>query len=85
MTSESQFPGTLMDFIRRWEVMDGLSDNSNAQTSKAVADILRQEYNIYDIQSEPNQQNQNFAERRIQGVKSMTNTLMGRNGFPGWL
>ena len=65
--------------------MDGLSDNSNAQTSKAVADILRQEYNIYDIQSEPNQQNQNFAERRIQGVKSMTNTLMGRNGFPGWL
>ena len=74
-----------MDFIRRWEVMDGLSDNSNAQTSKAVADILRQEYNIYDIQSEPNQQNQNFAERRIQGVKSMTNTLMGRNGFPGWL
>ena len=51
MTSESQFPGT----IRKWVAMDSLlSDNTKAQTSKAVADILQQ-YNIYDMQSEPYQ------------------------------
>ena len=74
-----------MNFILKWGVMDGLfSDNAKAQTSKAVADILQQ-YNIYDMQSEPYQQNQNFAERRIQEVKSMTTTLMDRTGSPGWL
>jgi hypothetical protein len=71
--------------IRKWVAMDGLlSGNTKAQTSKAVADILQQ-YNIYDMQSEPYQQNQNFAERRIQEVKSMTNTLMSCTGSPGWL
>ena len=74
-----------MNFILKWGVMDGLfSDNAKAQTSKAVADILGQ-YKIYDMQSEPYQQNQNYADRRIQEVKSMTNTLMDRTGSPGFL
>eukprot|EP00957_Ditylum_brightwellii_P111153 8475795-Ditylum_brightwellii.AAC.1 len=43
----------------------GSSDNTKAQTSMAVKDILRH-YNIDDIQSEPHQQNPNPAERHIQ-------------------
>ena len=42
MKTESQMPGTLMDFIRKWGAMNGLfSYNAKAQTSLAVQDILR--------------------------------------------
>jgi hypothetical protein len=82
MKTESQMPGTLLDFIRRWGAMQGLfSDNAKVQTSLAVCDILRQ-YCIDNLQSEPLQQNQNPAERRIQEVKSMANAVMDRTGSP---
>ena len=82
MKTEQQMPGALMDFIRKWGAGTGLfSDNAKAETSNAVRDILRQ-YNMRDLQSEPHQQNQNPAERRIQEVKSVTNTLLDRSGAP---
>jgi hypothetical protein len=85
MKEETQMPGTLFDFIHKWGAMDGLySDNAKVQTSYAVQDILRQ-YNINDMQSEPEMQHQNPAERRIQEVKSMTNILMDRSGSPKYL
>eukprot|EP00957_Ditylum_brightwellii_P154003 11721872-Ditylum_brightwellii.AAC.1 len=65
--------------------MKGLfSDNAKAQTSLAVKDILRQ-YNIYDMQSKPHQQNQNPAERPIQEVKAMTYVMMDRSGAQAYL
>jgi hypothetical protein len=49
-------PGTLLDFIRKWGAMVGLYDNNeHVQTRYAVNEILRQ-YNIYNMQSEPNMQ-----------------------------
>eukprot|EP00957_Ditylum_brightwellii_P070667 5370733-Ditylum_brightwellii.AAC.1 len=66
MKTELQIPGTLLDFIRKWGAIKGLfSDNAKSQASLTVKDILRQ-YNIDDMQSEPHQQHQNPAERRIQ-------------------
>jgi hypothetical protein len=85
MQTESQMPGTLMDFIRSFGAMKGLfSDNAKAQSSAAVKDILRQ-YCIENMFSEPYQQNQNPAERRIQEVKAMTNIVMDRTGAPSML
>jgi hypothetical protein len=85
MQSESQMPGSLMDFIRSFGAMQGLfSDNSKVQLSKAVKDILRM-YNIKDMQSEPHKQWQNPAKRCIQEIKSMTNIVMDRSGAPAYL
>ncbi|MEL6802173.1 MAG: hypothetical protein AAFO91_00130, partial [Bacteroidota bacterium] len=82
MKTESQMPGALMDFIRKWGAGTGLfSDNAKSETSNAVRDILRM-YNMRDLQSEPHQQNQNPAERRIQEVKATTNILLDRSGAP---
>lgn len=83
MKTESQMPGTLLDFLRKWGAMQGLfSNNAKVQTSLAVRDILRQ-YCIDDMQSEPLQQNQNPAEQHIQDVKSMTsNGLHWCSTFP---
>ena len=82
MKTESQMPGALMDFIRKWGAGTGLfSDNAKSETSRAVRDILRT-YNMRDLQSEPHQQNQNPAERRIQEVKATTNILLDRSGAP---
>ena len=82
MKSEYEMPGSLMDFIRQHGAMKGLfSDNARVQTGHAVRDILRQ-YGIADMQSEPHQQNQNPAERRIQEVKKMTNVVLDRTGAP---
>jgi hypothetical protein len=42
MSQKSEFPRTLMDFIRSYGAMQGLvSDNALEQTSIAVDDILR--------------------------------------------
>ena len=87
MKSESEMSNTLLDFIRKYGAPNGLfSDNAKAQTSKAVHQILRM-YAIDDFQCEPHHQHQNPAERRIQDVKKMTNTLMDRTGTPSkfWL
>jgi bisphosphoglycerate-dependent phosphoglycerate mutase len=80
MKSENQMPCALMDFIRQYGAMKGLfSNNAKSETSDAVKDILRQ-YCIPAMTSEPYQQYQNPAERRIKEVKSMTNVVMDRTG-----
>ena len=82
MKAKSEYPRALLDFIRQHGAMQGIfSDNANEQMSAEVKNILRQ-YNIKDMQSEPYQQNQNPAERRIQEVKAMTTTTMDRTGAP---
>jgi hypothetical protein len=48
---------------------------------------IQRMYCIKDAQNEPLYQNQNFAERRIQDVKRLTNSIMDRTGTPAafWL
>jgi hypothetical protein len=56
MSQKSEFPRTLMDFIRSYGAMQGLvSDNALEQTSVAVDDIddILRLYCIKDRQSEP--------------------------------
>jgi hypothetical protein len=82
MKSESEMPGTLQDFIRKLGAPNGLfSDNAKVQIGKAVQTILRM-YCIDDMQSEPHHQHQNPAERRIQDVKKVSNSIMDRTGTP---
>ncbi len=76
MTTESQMSETLQDFIHKWGAPDALlSDNAKAEMSKAVKRILH-EYGIMDLQTEPHHPNQNPAERRIQDIKNLANTIM---------
>jgi len=85
MKSDSEFPATLLDFIRSFGAMNCLiSDNAKAELSSAVKNILRQ-FQITAHQSEPYYQNQNPAERRIQFVKSLVRTLMDQTGSPSCL
>ena len=87
MKSESQFSSTLLDFIRHHGAPDVLmSDNAKSETSKKVYDILRN-FCVEDHQSEPDYQNQNPAERRIQDIKRTVNGIMDRTGTPApfWL
>jgi hypothetical protein len=87
MSAKSEFPSTLVDFIRKYGAMQGLvSDCSKEQTSIEVDDILRL-YCIKDRQSEPYFQHQNPAERKIQDVKRVTNNILDRLGIPDeyWL
>ena len=87
MSSQTQFPQTFMDFIRKRGAPNALlSDGAKAELGKKVVDILRH-YHIRDEQSEPYYQNQNPAERRIQDVKHITNSIMDRTGTPAkfWL
>ena len=87
MKTDGEFGNTLEDNIRRRGAMDKLiSDRAQSEVSKKVHDILRA-YRIEDWQSEPHQQNQNYAERRIQDVKTTTNRIMDRTGAPAcmWL
>src|SRR5687768_15049233 len=58
-----------------------LLDNAKSETSKVVKDIL-QLYGIKGMQSEANHQHQNYAERRIQEVKSTANIIMDRVNAP---
>ena len=77
----------LDDEIRRRGAPNRLiSDSARAQISKKVASILRA-LCIDDWQSEPKQQHQNPAERRIQTVKMRSNIVMDRSGAPDntWL
>ncbi len=53
MKTESEMPGTLLDFIRKFGAPNGLfSDNAKVQIGKTVQTILRM-YAIDDLQSEP--------------------------------
>jgi len=85
MKRKSQMSETLQDFIRQWGAPTGLMpDNAKEETSKIVTNILRM-YNIKDMQSEANHQHQNYAERRIQEVKSTANIIMDRVNAPNFL
>ena len=85
MSTDAQFPGRLMDFICSFGAMSGLfTDNDKEEQYRSVQAILRQ-YMISDMSSEPHYQNQNYAERRIQDVKKMTNVTMDWTGTPGYL
>jgi hypothetical protein len=87
MTSESQVPGTFEDFIRDVGAPQKLvSDNAKSETGKRMTDLLRL-YCVKDGQSEPHQQNQNYAEQKIGQVKRMVNGIMDRTGTPAvyWL
>jgi hypothetical protein len=82
MKRESQFAHTFEDFIRTHGAPDALlSNNACAQIGKQALQILRM-YAIDDIQCEPHHQHQNYAERRIQEVKKMVNTIMDCTNTP---
>ena len=80
MSSESQLPDTLRDFIHEYGAMTGLKyDNAKSKTSSSMKDIL-QMYQIRDRQSEPHYQHQNPIEWQIQDVKHMMHGIMDRVG-----
>ena len=85
--TDKQFVNTLEDNIReRGAPTQLISDRAQTEIGKKVKDILRALF-ISSWQSEPHQQQQNPAERRIQTVKTMLNRIMDRTGAPAftWL
>jgi len=87
MNSDAQFVNTLNDVIRTSGAMDRLTnDRAQAEISTKVKDVLRS-YMIDDWQSEPHQQQQNFAERIYQDVKRYANWVLNWSGAPpqAWL
>ena len=84
MKTDKQFVNTLEDNIRERGAPNQLiSDRAQVEISKRVVDILRALI-IGSWQSEPDQQHQNFAERRFQTVKTMSNTILDRTGSPAY-
>ena len=82
--TDAQFVNALEDHIRdRGAPNRILSDNAQSQISNKVLEILRT-YCIGAWTSEPEQQHQNPAERRIQTVKSRTNLVLDRSGAPAY-
>jgi hypothetical protein len=83
MQLESQMAETLEDYIRQVGAPNVLfSDNAKAQIGAKVRNILRH-CTIDEQQSEPHDQHQNYAERRIQEVFHLTtNAIMDRTGTP---
>ena len=82
MRCENNLAGAPEDFIRHHGAPNAIfSDNAKSQTGRAVQEILRM-YAIKDFQCEPHHQHQNFAERRIQEVKKLSNTLLDHSGSP---
>ncbi len=63
MKSGKEFVNTLKDEIRKRGAMDKLiSDRGSNEISLKVLDVLRHLCILEDWQSEPNYQQQNFAE-----------------------
>ncbi|MGH3053454.1 MAG: hypothetical protein ACRDL7_00575, partial [Gaiellaceae bacterium] len=82
MTSESQGPSTLQDFIRdKGAPFSIKNDNSQMQLGKVWTEICRT-YNIKQSTTEPKHPWQNKAERVIQDVKGLVNKIMDRRGVP---
>ena len=82
MQAESQMAATLEERIRQvGHRTSFFSDNAKAQIGAKVRNILRH-CTVADQQSEPHHQHQNHAERRIQEVSHLTNTIMDRTGTP---
>ena len=87
MSSESDLPSTLCDFIRDYGTMEGLKlDNAKSETSLAMNDLFRM-YHIKDCQSEPHYQHQSAIEHCIQDLKRMIHGIMDRVACPppNWL
>ena len=87
MSAKSQMPRTLLNFIRQWGAMKFLwRDMAKEENSKTVNDLLRSIHapNRY---SEPYNEHQNPAERRILDIKSGTRTVLDRTDTPDrwWL
>jgi len=85
--TDKQFVGLLQDNIRKRGAMDMLiSDSAQAEVSEKVKEVLRT-YCIDDWQSEAEQQQQNYAERRWNTIKTNTQNLMNGTGAPAntWL
>jgi hypothetical protein len=82
MRRANNIAGILEDFIRFYGAPTALfSDNAKSQIGRAVQEILRM-YAIKDFQCETHHQHQNYAERRIQEVQKLSNTLLDRSGYP---
>jgi len=82
-----QFINTLEDQIRtRGAPTKIISNQAQVEISNQVKEIL-QAYCIGDWQSELHYQHQNFAEYRIQQLKTLLNTIMDHVGAPphAWL
>jgi hypothetical protein len=82
MKAKSEMPRTLLNFIRCWGAMRFLCrDMAKEEDSKAVNDLLHsiQAPNRF---SEPYNEQQNPAKRKILDVKSGTCTVMDRTGTP---
>ena len=82
--TDKQFVNTLEDNIRERGAPNKLiSDRAQVEISNKVQDILRTLF-ISAWQSEPHQQQQNPAERRIQTIKTTSNRIMDRLGAPAY-
>ena len=80
--STKQFVNTLEDQIRERGAMNRLiSDCAEVEISQKVMDMLRALF-ISSWHSEPHQQQQNYAERRYQTIKTTTNTVLDNSGAP---
>ena len=87
MSSESDLPTTLQDFIWDFGTMEGLkSDNAKSETSFKMKDLFHM-YLIEDQQPKLYYQHQNPIECRIQDLKCMMHGIMDEVGcpLPFWL
>jgi hypothetical protein len=82
MSGEIEMPKNLHDIIWKHGTPYALiSDNVKVVTNKTVFDILRH-YNMGQMFTEPEQQNQNPCERNIQDIKKLVEFLMDHTGTP---
>jgi hypothetical protein len=85
MSTESQGPESLEDLCRdRGAPIKLKNDRAQMEIGKTWTSICRK-YNIEQCTTEAHTPWQNEAERAIQEVKKMTNTIMDRTGCPNSL
>ncbi|KAG7338517.1 reverse transcriptase RNA-dependent DNA polymerase [Nitzschia inconspicua] len=87
LQTSKQFVNSLEDNVRfRGAPTKLVSDQAPVEISGRALEFLRV-YGISTWHSEPHQQHQNYAERKIQQLKQMANTIMDRTGAPAntWL
>ena len=87
MKFTKQFVNTLEDNVRfRGAPTKLVSDRAQVKISGRALEFPRV-YGISAWQSEPHQQHQNYAERKIQQLKQMTNVILDCTGAPSsvWL
>lgn len=88
MGSKDELPDTMKDFIRSHGApISFVSDHASVNISEEVIKLLREFRIGASNTSEPDYQNQNPAERRIQDIKASTQQVMDRTGTPNqyWL